>query len=301
MVAGWLCDEQQLRPPERVELPFKKLGEELALPIPGAQDLAKLGPAATTAALGFENSELLIGWPESIVIVRHAGVVVYGEGDVVHFGPLALDPGHSIMRSGYEYLAETGTEVRVELTVTAGDVTEKQMLAPGQRLTLGPYSVEHDHSFDPGDRPGSVSHHGYLLRVSRRAGTPLPPRPGDVPHPLDVTEPALVAQLARDRQLLGDDEALAVEPKVLDGLLSRYQGPRQQCEEALARIGPSPPRLLRLGELLVVESAAVRRGAKGEAVLSRCTVSLDPTGELAVSHADMDKVPGRLRRQQTQG
>ena len=296
LLEGWLCDELGQRPMEAVSIALKKLDEVLALPIPGERVLVKLSPAATAAALAGESVDLLVGWPETIVIVRSGGVVVQGEGDVVHFGPLALDSRHSVMRSGYEYLADTGSEVRVELTSTAGDDTRTTMLEPGGQLSVGPYSITHDHSFDPSDRPGGIRHHGYSFTVTRSPGVAPPPRPDDLTHPLDVTDAGTLVDLARSRQLLGADEAVAAEPRQLATLLGHYEGPRQQCEAAIRSTGPDPATLVRRGEVLVVESPCLRRGSHGEALLGRSTITLDPTGEISVSHTDLDTVPGRLRR-----
>jgi len=295
-IEGWLCDEQHTRPPERVKLPLTKLdADSLALPIPGERDNARLGAEATRIAMEHEEVELLLGWPEDLVVVRHQGVVLYGEGDVVHFGELALDTGHRMERTGYEYISDEGTEVRVELALT-GEETRRVLLDPGARENLGPYEIEHDHSFDPSDRPSGARHHGYFLRVRRSPDAPIEPPAKDATHPLDVDQPTAIVALARTRGLIGDDEALWVEQSVFAQLLTRYEGPRHNLEQAAREADQATPHVLRSGDIAFVESAHVYRGEHGETLLGRATVALEPTGQLRVELSEPQEMPGRLRR-----
>jgi len=298
VLEGWLCDEQRTRPPERVRLALTKLGDDaLALPIPGERDHVRLGAEASRLTAERDAVEILLGWPEDIVILRERGVVLYGHGDVVHFGPLALDRAHRMERTGYQYLAEDGPEVRVELAFTGAGEPRQVMLDPGGRDQLGPYDLEHEHSFDPSDRPSGARHHGYFLRVRRRSDAPVPAFEADAIHPLDVETPAAVVALARTQGLLGEHEALWIEPEVFAALLTRYEGPRNNLEQAARELDPAQALVVRLGEVAVVESAHVYRGEHGEALLGRAEITLEPTGQVQMTLSQPQKMSGRLRRQ----
>jgi hypothetical protein len=294
---GWLCDEARTRPPERVHLALTKLDDDgLALPIPGERDHVRLGPEVSRLATERDEIELFLGWPEDIVIAREGGVVLVGHGDVVHFGELALDRGHRMERTGYEYIAEDGPEVRVELSLSDGNETRRVMLEPGGHDRLGPYNVEHERSYDPSDRPSGARHHGYFLRVRRRPDAPAEARDKSSLHPLDVEAPAEVVALARRQGLLGANEALWIESSVFSALLARYEGPRNNLEQAAHELDPAQEHVLRSGEVALVESAHVYRGEHGEARLGRATIVLEPTGQVRVVAGDSQKMPGRLRR-----
>lgn len=295
IIDGWLADERGQAPATRTQQPLKKLGGGLALSIPGQGDLAKLGDEASALVGALEHCELMIGWPEQLVIVRTGGAVIYAEGDIVHFGELALDLDHAIVRTGYDYLADTGAEVRVELTATIASARTVHLLGPGDAIAVGPYRIEHERSFDPSDRPSGARHHGYFFRCRRTEGAPAH-RAGAAPHPLDVDTPAPVLELARARGLLGADEALLAEPAALAALLGRYEGPRHNLERALTDIGPSPAAVRRLGEALVVESPFVRRGEHGEPHHGRATVTLDAAGGVRIAREEHGAMPGRLRK-----
>ncbi len=297
LLEGWLCDEARTRPPEKVQLALTKLDDRgLALPIPGERDNVRLGPEASRLASARDAIELFLGWPEDIVIVRERGVLIYGHGDVVHFGELALDRGHRMERTGYEYLAEEGPEVRVELSLTGGGETRRVMLDPGGHESLGPYDIEHEHSYDPSDRPGGARHHGYFLRVKRRPDAPADQLEKDSIHPLDVAEPAVVVALARSQGLLGADEALWLEPTIFSTLLGKYEGPRNKLERAAEELDPAQTHVLRSGEVALVESAHLQRDVHGEARLGHATIALEPTGQVRVTVGESQKLPGRLRR-----
>lgn len=297
LLEGWLCDEARTRPPEKVQLALTKLDDGfLALPIPGERDHVRLGPEASRLASESDALELFLGWPEDIVIARKRGILVYGHGDVVHFGEMALDRGHRMERTGYEYLAEEGPEVRVELSLTGGGETRRVMLDPGGHESLGPYDIDHEHSYDPSDRPSGARHHGYFLRVTRRPDAPDDQPEKDSRHPLDVSDPATVVALARTQGLLGADEALWIEPTVFPGLLARYEGPRNTLEQAALELDPAQTNVHRSGEVVLVESAYLQRGEHGEARLGRATIALEPTGQVRLTVGESKKMPGRLRR-----
>ncbi len=300
IVEGWLCDEQNLAAPTRIELAFRKLsGGALGLTVPHATDMAKLGREAATAA-SEPGTELLIGWPESMIVVRRASAVRYAEGDMVHFGRLHLDANHTIERTGYQYLSDDAIEVSVQLTVTAPGGARDELLAPGAQLKVGPYTIENVHSFDPTDRPGSVQHHGYNFRVRRAQDSKPPPDPPPgLPHPLDVESAAALIALARTGELLQPDEAVWGEPHIVSGLLDRYEGPRASLEQTLRETGPAPAQLSRRGETLVVEAPRVARGSHGEAEYGRARIALDPAFGLTVERTVLGQMPGRLRRQPT--
>ncbi len=292
VIDGWVADELGHAPDRPDKVALDRRDGLLVLSVPDRHDVILLGEEATAAA-DDEGAELLVGWPERIVIVRHHGAVVYADGDVVHFGELALDATHAIERTGYAYLSTSGAEVSVELTATAAGERTAAMLGPGKSMTVGPYAVEHQQSFDPSDRPSGARHHGYAFRV-RRTGPP-PPRDSSAPHPLDVATPAPVTELARARGLLGADEAMAAEPQVLAGLLGRYEGPRSNVEAELRNAGPAPS-VRRHGDAVVVESAYLARGDRGEPHLGRLSLTLSPAGTLRLDRADLRSLPGRLRK-----
>ncbi len=298
VIDGWVADELGHNDARRDKVALDKRDGGLALSVPGEHDVILLG-ADASAAVGEDGAELLVAWPERIVIVRRDGVVVYADGDVVHFGELALDPTHAIERTGYAYLTATGAEVSVELTATANGERTVTMLGPGASVAVGPYTIEHQQSFDPSDRPSGARHHGYAFRVRRSGGTPVA-RDARAPHPLDIDSPGPVTTLARDRGLLGDDEALAAEPQVLSSLLSRYEGPRNNVEETLREAGP-PPSVRHHGDGVVVDSAYLARGDRGEPHLGRLSLTLSPAGTLRVDRADLRSLPGRLRKRPQTG
>jgi hypothetical protein len=297
-IDGWLCEESNVHPPERTSMAMTKLAGVLALKLPGAHDSAKLSAAASEVVNAGGDVDILIGWPESLVVLRQGGGILHAEGDVVHFGRLSLDANHWIERTGYEYLAEEGIEVRVELTLSALGNERKEMLGPGQTTELGPYAIEHQRSFDPSDRPSGANQHGYSFVVRRKPGAPPPPAPpAGLPHPLDIERPEQVVTLARNNELLATGEALLAEPKELSRVLEFYEGPRQKLEQLIRDTGETV--LRRRGEVVEVESSHLGRGVHGEAIYGRATVSLDPARGLSVTRNDREKAPGRMRRQPT--
>lgn len=294
-IDGWTADDIGQAAVARAQMPLTRVEGGLAFKIPDSGDLLQFGETASEL-LAEGECELLVGWPERIVIVRREGQVLYADGDVVHFGPLALDPDHTIERTGYEYVNDTDAEVRVELTVHAAGDERVAMLDPGDTLDVGPFRIEHQRSFDPSDRPGGARHHGYAFVVRRTAALSRP-RPSDVPHPLDLEEPAAVLALARHHGFLGDDEAALGETAAFHALAQRYEGPRQTLETELRDTGPDPAELRRPGESVQVVSPGLWRGDHGDACYGRLSVTVGPAGEIAISKSALGTMPGRLRKQ----
>lgn len=298
-IEGWQCEEAGIHPPARATMVMNKLGKALALKLPGQHDSAKLSEAATAVVNEGGSLDILVGWPEALVVLRRDGSVLHAEGDVVHFGRLSLDANHWIERTGYEYLAADGIEVRVELTVSALGQERQHMLDPGASIELGPYLIEHGHSFDPSDRPSGARQHGYNFTVRRVPGAPPGPAPPvGLPHPLDVDRPEQVVELARASELLAPGEAVLAEPAELARVLEYYEGPRQKLEQLLREAGDTV--LRRRGEVVEVESSHVGRGVHGEAIYGRAVVALDPARGLSVRRHDHEKAPGRMRRTPTE-
>ncbi len=294
VVVGWLGDERVVRPAARLEIALKKQGEAASLQVPNESRLVKISAEAMAAARSGGDVDVLIGWPEPLIIVRRGGTLIYGEGDVVHFGRLDLDGSHMIERVGYQYLADTGSEVKVELALTGADA-KNVMLDPGQSVSHGPYSIEHDHSFDPSDRPTGAPHHGYFFRV-RRTDAEAPSRAASIPHPVDVTEPGPVFQLARERGLLWPDEALWAETEEFNARRECFEGPQPKLDETMIETGPHPPSLTRRGENIAIESPRISRGKHGEAEYGRASVELAPTGTVTVTRTNLGTLPGRMRK-----
>jgi len=300
IIDGWQCDEHNNRPPQRVKLELVKLGgDALGLRIPGQQDLAKLSAEATQLIADGQDWEVTIGWPEALVVIRRDGVVVYAEGDPMHFGELALDTEHSLRRSGYEYVDEHSPEVKVELAMDHGDQVETVLLGPAERAQHGPYSIFHERSFDPSDRRSSLRHHGYFVRVRRNADAPAPPpRDTGAPStsPLDVDNAAQVVDLARRARKLDADEAMLTETAELARRIKLYEGGPAQLEQAVRACGPDPATFVRRGDAVAVETARVARGQRGQTLIGRATIVLLPTGAMRISRIDVDSLPGRMRR-----
>jgi len=296
VVVGWQGEERAVRDATRVELALKKQGDTYSLHVPGDSRLVKLSSELITAAKSGGDIEIVIGWPEPLAIVRRGGTLLYGEGDVVHFGLLDLDGTHSIERVGYQYLADTGSEVKVELALAGDQSTEHTMLDPGQKTTLGPYEIEHDHSFDPSDRPTGAPHHGYFFRVRRTKADAPAARAANVPSPLDVTDPAAIVALARGRSLLHADEALWAEPTEFQKRRDCYEGPQPKLDETMRETGPHPSSLTRHGEVAIVESPRIYRGDHGELKYGRARVELAPTGTVTVTRSQLGTLPGRMRK-----
>lgn len=292
-IDGWRGDEHDPAATERVTVPLVKVDGQLALSVPDRHDVVKLGEVAD--AIAGDACELLVGWPERIVIARTAGIVVYADGDAVHFGPLALDADHTIERTGYEYLNDTDAEVRVELTIAAGGDQRIEMMDPGATIVVGPYRIAHRRSFDPSDRPVGGRHHGYDFVISRTS-PPAGPPAARSPHPLDVDAPADILALARDGGFLGDDEAALGEGAPYLELAGRYEGPRQKLDAELRRAGPDPAELRRLGELVQVTTPGLWRGSHGDARYGHITVTLGPLGGVTVERSELGTMPGRLRK-----
>jgi len=298
VIDGWLCDEEDQLAPERSSLTLDKLPDDaMGIRIPSRQDYAKLTPEAAAWINDGGELEVTVGWPEQLVILRRDGVVVYAEGDPVHFGALPLDAEHSLRRSGYEYLDASTTEVKIELELDCNDEVQTTLLGPAESAKFGPYSVFHERSFDPSDRQSSLRHHGYFVRIRRDANAPIPQPPNlDLLHPLDIESPGKLVELARRYRQLVDDEAMYSEPAEFKEQLKLYEGAGTALEEAVRGVGPSPPTFRRRGETLQVVTASVSRGQRGETLIGRATILLHPTRVMTVSRLQLQSLPGRMRR-----
>ncbi len=259
----------------------------LAMPIPGKSELAPLGPEATQIALAHSEIELLLGWPTAIVTLRREGAVLYGEGDLLHLGELLLDRDHRVRRTGHT----VGNDI--ELALTAQGTTERVLLSLGGRASVGPYSIVRLHSRDIDER-------AIFLRVRRSADTPAPALPANHSHPLDVERPEQVVALAREQELLDADEALWLEPRAFAEFLKLFEGPTKRVEQMVREAGATP--FVRSGESVVTECGYVSRAEHGAGVaVGLITMSLEPTGRIAIVRGWEKEVPGRLRRQRKQG
>jgi hypothetical protein len=298
VVDGWLCDEDEARPPERVSVAIEKLDDDaMGVRLPGRPDLARLGPEAAPWIGDGGELDVTVGWPEPMVVLRRGGVVVFAEGDAMHFGALPLDAERSVRRSGHQYLDAAGAEVKVELQMDELDEVTTAVLGPGETARFGPYSIFHERSSDPADRPTALKHHSYGLRIRRDPRAPVPVSPhADMLHPLDVESPHKVVELARRFGYLDEDEAMLCEPGELKERLRLYEGAAGQLEEALRGVGPDPATLHRRGESVRVVTAFVTRGERGQTLIGRATIFLHPTRMMQVSRLHLDALPGRMRR-----
>ncbi len=301
-IEGWRWDEQGLGPPARAKLALESLDDgAMGVRIPDYRDPGRMSAEAAAivqAAAG--ELEITVGWPEQLVILRKDGAVIYAEGDVAHFGALPLDPVHTVRRSGYTYINEDSAEVNVELQLDVSDEVTTVLLGPNESTTAGPYTIAHERSYDPSDRPSTLRQHAYYFRVRRAPGAPVPPPPdASVPHPLDVATAEEVIAIARRCDALTDVEALVCEPDILRRHLQRYEGATAQLEESLRACGPHPPTLRRLGETLEVTGARLARGDKGQCIVGRATVCLHPCRTVTVAREQVGTAPGRLRRPST--
>jgi hypothetical protein len=126
-VAGWTADETDAAP-ARGTWPLQKVPGGGALLVAPAAPGVVLSPAAVQALEGSAVSAL-IAWPEAVVVIRHGGIVVHGEGDVVHFGDLALDPQRVLRRIGFDYLHATGGDVTAQM-----QLEERSAVDPARAL-----------------------------------------------------------------------------------------------------------------------------------------------------------------------
>lgn len=298
-IDGWAGDERGVDGARRVQLALTRLeGGALGLTPPGERNPVKLSERVV-ALLDEPDAVVTIGWPHALAIVRCGGCVRYAEGDPLHFGAFALEPGRSVWRTGFEYLSEQGAEVRVEVTIADGGEQRAVMLGPGESAMVGPYRLTNDHSYDPADRPSGARHAGYFMRLERAPGAASPGLRADVPDPLDVDRPEQLLALARAAGVLDGDEAYLAEPKVLAARLAAFEGPHAKLDELMRAFGPHPATFRRLGEAVEARSAGVARGGRGDARVSRVTVRLEPTRELSAAREDGGAAPGRLRRAPT--
>lgn len=294
-VVGWLCDDRDPTKVQEITVAFAKKDGNLALQVPNAADLIPLSPELTALLSSDSDFEVVLGWPNTVVLVRRAGVLLRGEGDVLHFGRLGLDARHGIERCGYEYIAEAGVEVAVEVIRDSPTGKDSVMLGPEQQTTVGPFLVVHDHSYDPSDRPGTARHAAYRFVVTS-AGQAQTPRGADAPYPPDVRSAQQVVALARLRGALEAEEALIDEPALMNEWLDRYEGPRHLLEDACRTAGPAPSQLHWIGDSVVAESPRLFRGEDGAASFGRARITLDATGQFRVERTLLGQAPGRLRR-----
>jgi len=296
ILEGWHGDERTQGPGKEAAEPLGKVQQgTVGVRIPGGH--AELSQAASAIVSANHDLELLIGWPEHLVIIRQRGMLVHAEGDPVHFGTLYLDPRHRVARTGYRYVADTGVEVAVELTMTAAHNRQAIMLGPGERAQCGDYLIEHERSYDPSDRPSAVPHHAYSITITRASpANALPPHPGDVPLPIDIASADPVLRGARARGVLGADEALLAEPEEFAERVRQYEGPQATLEESARSHGPWPAEFRRLGDGVEVVAPRVSRGDGGRAVIGRARVRLFPTGDFEIDREDAVTLPGRMRK-----
>jgi hypothetical protein len=328
VIAGWLGGEDVAA--TRGAWPLAKLsGGGALLQVPAAPGVV-LSPTAL-AALEGPSPSVLVGWPETIVVVRHAGVVVLGDGDIVHFGDLSLDGQRVLRRLGFEYVSQTGGDVAVDMELEersamdparllrrsgfdAGDrvtpamaaaqsiqpreaVLDTVRMVPGQTVRAGPYELTLDTAIDHSKRPiAGDAGHGYAYRLRRKSEDVVAPRPTGFPDPLEVLAAEPVIAAARRHGLLDEDEALAGEPDRLTALIGRIEGARGRVPEEMASVGPSPPRLRRLGDNAIAEAARLSRGPDGAPLLGRVAITLFPVGLPVVRREDVRALPGRLRK-----
>lgn len=328
VVEGWMADESDA-PAKRIACALRKLPDgRLGLAAPGAEDLSLSAEAAAALAAAAEDTLVLIGWPETVFVLRHAGTVVYGEGDVVHFGDLTLDPQRVLRRVGFDYLLEGMADVRVHVQleersaidparalrrlgfdagaervaavpavapVEAGPALDTIRLAPGQRARFGPYELVNERSYDHERRSiAGQRGHAYVFRLRRLGEDPVAPRSPGLPDVLAVASAEELIAHARAAGLLDEDEVLAGEAALLPERLACYEGPRAALEQALAAEGP--PRLVWRGDVLQAVSARLARAPDGSAHVGRAVVVLAPAGAPQVGRGPTRALPGRLRR-----
>jgi hypothetical protein len=121
----------------------------------------------------------------------------------------------------------------------------------------------------------------------------------DLLHPLDVESPAAVVALARRYGYLHEEEAMLAERAEFKGRLALYEGAAVKLEQAVRAVGPDPATLRRRAETVQVVTACLSRGERGQALIGRATILLQPTRIVTVSRLQLDSLPGRMRRTST--
>jgi hypothetical protein len=305
-------------------------GGRLGLEAPGADVLSISPDGAQVIAQAGPGAVLLVGWPEEVLVIRRGGAVIYGEGDIVHFGDLPLDPLRTLRRIGFDYLAEQGADVRVTLELdergdvdveralkrggflggsrpdtpleasvaleAAKAVSDTRRLAPGEQARFGPYelSCERAYDFERRHIAGEMGH-AYFFKLRRQGEDPVGLRPAGLPDPFAVTQGLELVTLARRMGLLDADEVLTGEPALAEWI-SAYEGPRGALEKELRAAGPSAPQLRWRGDVLEAHAARLARGDGGAPSVSRAVISLAPVGLPRVSRSAGTLQPGRMRR-----
>jgi hypothetical protein len=331
-VDGWLAEESEMQP-QRVSCALKKLpGGRLGLASAGADVLA-ITPEGAAALAGDGALTVLIGWPEEIFVVRRGGAVLYAEGDLVHFGDLALDTQRVLRRVGFDYVSETGAEVRPHMQLEErsaidpnralrrlgfeasadrgpnapvpprlpdAPVLDTIRLAPGQHVRFGPYGLTNERSFDHERRTVAGQRgHGYFFRLTRVSEELVGTRPEGLPEPLDVPSAEHLIAVARAARLLETDEVLAGETTLLAERLAFYEGARGALEQELSAVGPNPPRLRWRGDVLEAHAGRIARGPDGAPIVGRAVIALAPAGPPQITRTSVRTLPGRLRRAPT--
>ncbi len=335
-IEGWLGDDEGGEQKRGTFALRKQPGNRLSLDAPGA-DVLSISSEGTDAIAAAGNSDvvLLIGWPEQILVVRRGGPVTYAEGDVVHFGDLALDPMRILRRTGFDYIAEQTSEVRVHLELEergaiqpdralrrlgfsggdrgGGPSTESSTpipdggpppaslydtirLAPGQSTRFGAYELANERSYDHGRRHvAGQTGHAYFFRLRRLGEEPVGSRDRNLPDPFATSDGAEVVRCARRLGLLDDDEVLTGEPAFTEWL-GLYEGPRGALEKELRAAGPAVPQLRWRGDVLEAHAARLGRADGGAPMVGRAVVSIAPVGLPRVTKTTVAILPGRLRR-----
>ncbi len=313
----------------------KQPGGRLGLEAPGADVLSISSEGTQAIASAGAEVVLLVGWPEEILVVRRGGSVMYAEGDVVHFGDLALDPMRTLRRTGFDYITEHAAEVRVHLELeergaiqpdramrrlgfAGGDraggpsaeatpqppdngpqqssVYDTIRLAPGQRTRFGAYELVNERSYDHDRRHvAGQTGHAYFFRLRRVGEDPVGARDKNLPDPFTVKDGTELVAAARRLGLLEEDEVLTGESALSDWL-GLYEGPRGALEKELRAAGPSTPQLRWRGDILEAHAARLGRGDGGAPMVGRAVVMLAPVGVPRVNRTTATVLPGRLRR-----
>jgi hypothetical protein len=324
---GWLGDDGDGEQ-KKVELDLLALPKRvISLALGGGETIRLQVSAEAHDALsgGGEDTTLLLGWPEPVVVIRQRGVVVRAEGDILHFGDLVLDEVRTLRRVGYDYVDAESAAIRVHLELeeraaidpsrafrrlgftggqrershgatAAGPLRDQAVLDAGSQTRFGPYLLHHTGSFEHQRRPiqGRVGH-GYDFRLERVADERPAGLADDGLDPFRGPEPVAIVQAARARGELDAEEILAGEPALSRWLLA-FEGARGALEQAMRETAPMAPQPWRMGESLEIHTARLSRAPNGAAIVGRAVITLHPLGALKVARTSELTLAGRLRR-----